>query len=46
MQNITKQEMSMQELVALINDSEGDFLVSIDLGEEADTDAKEERIQD
>lgn len=42
MQNITKQEMSMQDLIALINDCEGDFLVSIDLGEEADTDAKEE----
>lgn len=45
-QNIKKHELSTQELIALINDSEDDFLISIDLGEEADTDAQEEQIQD
>ena len=44
-QNITKCELSTQELIALINDSEEDFLISINLGEEADTDAQEEQIQ-
>ena len=44
-QNITKRDLSTQELIALINYSEEDFLISIDLGEEADTDAKEEQIQ-
>lgn len=44
-QNITKRGISMQELIALINDSEEDFLISIHLGEEADTDAEEEQIQ-
>lgn len=44
-QNITKRGISTQELIALINDSEDDFLISIDLGEEADTDVKEEQIQ-
>lgn len=34
--------ITVQELIALINNSDGDFLISIDLGEEADTDAKEE----
>lgn len=37
--------ITVQELIALINNSDGDFLISIELGEEADTDAKEERIQ-
>lgn len=44
-QNITKSGISTQELIALINDSEEDFLISIHLGEEADTDAEEEQIQ-
>ena len=44
-QNITKRGISTQELIALINDSEDDFLISIDLGEEADSDAQEEQIQ-
>lgn len=43
-QNSTKSGISTQELIALINDSEEDFLISIDLGEEADTDAEEEQI--
>ena len=37
--------ITVQELIALINNSDGDFLISIELGEGADTDAKEERIQ-
>lgn len=37
--------ITVQELIALINNSDGDFLISIELGEEADTDAKDERIQ-
>lgn len=37
--------ITVQELIALINNSDEDFLISIELGEEADTDAKEERIQ-
>jgi hypothetical protein len=44
-QNITKPHLSTQELIALINDSEEDFMISIHLGEEADTDAEEEQIQ-
>lgn len=44
-QNITKSCISTQELIAIINDSEEDFLISIHLGEEADTDAEEEQIQ-
>lgn len=43
-QNITKRGISTHELIALINDSEEDFLISIDLGEEADTDAEEKQI--
>lgn len=43
--NITKSGISAQELIALINDSEEDFLISIHIGEEADTDAEEEQIQ-
>lgn len=38
-------ELTMQELIALINNTDGEFLISINLGEEADSDAKEERIQ-
>lgn len=34
--------LTMQELIALINNSEEDFLISIQLEEEADTNAKEE----
>jgi len=34
--------LTMQELIALINNTEEDFLISIPLEEEADTNAKEE----
>ena len=37
-----EQEMTMQELVAFINAQEGDFIIRIELGEEADADAEKE----
>jgi hypothetical protein len=37
-----EQEMTMQELAAFINAQEGDFILRIELGEEADGNAKEE----
>lgn len=41
-QNITKPHLSTQELITFINDSEEDFLISIDLGKEADMGAEGE----
>ena len=35
-------ELTMHELIALINNTEEDFLISIPLEEEADSNAKEE----
>lgn len=35
-------ELTMQELIAIINNTEEDFLISIPLEEEADSNAKEE----
>jgi hypothetical protein len=35
-------EVTMEELVKLVKDQEGDFIIHISSGEEADTDAKEE----
>ena len=35
-------EVTMQEIVKLVKDQEGDFIIHISIGEEADTDAKEE----
>jgi hypothetical protein len=37
-----EQEMTMQELAAFINAQEGDFILCIELGEEADGNAGEE----
>lgn len=37
-----KKTLTMQELMALINDTEGDFFISIPLGEEADLNAEKE----
>lgn len=34
--------LTMQELMALINNTEGDFFISIPLGEEAETNAEKE----
>ena len=44
-QSISNRDITIQELITLINDSEEDCLISINLGEEADIDAKEEQIQ-
>jgi hypothetical protein len=41
-QNSKKREISTLELIALIKESEEDFLIRIDLGEEADMDAQSE----
>ena len=37
-----EREVTMQEIVNLVKDQEGDFIIHISIGEEADTDAKEE----
>jgi hypothetical protein len=37
-----EREVTMQEIVKLVKDQEGDFIIHISIGEEADTDAKEE----
>lgn len=34
--------LTMQELIALINNMKGEFFISIPLGEEADTNAEKE----
>ena len=43
--SISNCNITIQELITLINNSEEDCLISINLGEEADTDAKEGQIQ-
>lgn len=37
-----EREVTMEELVKLVKDQEGDFIIHISFGEEADTNAKEE----
>lgn len=37
-----EREVTMQEIVKLVKDQEGDFIIHISIGEEADTDVKEE----
>ena len=37
-----EQELTMEELIALINSQKGDFVVRVEFGEEAVPDAKEE----
>ncbi len=37
-----EREVTMQEIVKLVKDQEGDFIIHFSIGEEADTDAKEE----
>jgi hypothetical protein len=37
-----EREVTIEELVKLVKDQEGDFIIHILIGEEADTDAKEE----
>lgn len=41
-QEYIKKALTMQELITLINSTEGDFLISISLGEEANTNAEKE----
>ena len=43
--SILNRDITIQQLIALINESEEDCLISINLGEEAETNAKEEQIQ-
>jgi hypothetical protein len=37
-----EQELTMEELIALINSQKGDFVSRVEFGEEAVSDAKEE----
>ncbi len=37
-----EQELTVEELIALINCQKGDFIIRIEFGEEAVSDAKEE----
>ena len=37
-----EREVTIEEIVKLVKDQEGDFIIHISIGEEADTDAKEE----
>ncbi len=37
-----EQERTMEELIALINSQKGDFVIRVEFGEEAVSDAKEE----
>jgi len=37
-----EQELTMEEFVALINSQEGDFVIRVEFGEEAGSDAEEE----
>ena len=38
-----EQEMTIQELIALMNDTDGELLIHVEFGEEADADGKETR---
>lgn len=37
-----EQELTMEELIALINSQKGDFIIRVEFGEEDGNDAKEE----
>ena len=39
---LMEQELTMEELIALINSQKGDFVIRVEFGEEAVSDAKEE----
>lgn len=39
-----EQELTMEELIALINSQKGDFVIRVEFGEEAVSDAKEESV--
>ena len=40
-----EQELTIEELIALINSQTDDFIISVKFGEEADCDASKERLQ-
>ena len=40
-----EQELTVEELIALVNSQKGDFIISVKFGEEADCDASKERLQ-
>ncbi len=40
-----EQELTVEELIALINSQKGDFIIRIEFGEEADSCDREERRQ-
>ena len=40
-----EQELTVEELIALINSQKGDFIIRIESGEEADSCDREERLQ-
>ena len=40
-----EQELTVEELIALINSQKGDFIIRIEFGEVADSCDREERLQ-
>ena len=40
-----EQELTVEELIALINSQKGDFIIRSEFGEEADSCDREERLQ-
>ena len=40
-----EQELTVEELIALVNSQKGDFIIRIEFGEEADSGVREERLQ-
>ena len=40
-----EQELTVEELIALINSQKGDFIIRIEFGEEAHSCDREERLQ-
>ena len=40
-----EQELTVEELIALVNSQIGDFIIRIEFGEEADSCDREERLQ-
>lgn len=37
--------ITMEELVKIVNESDGEFIIRMELGEERDTDEREESVQ-
>lgn len=37
-----EREVTMEEIVQLVNESQGDFIIHVEFGEEAELDAKKE----